>query len=1422
MDGWIGSAPLVVMIAVREKLIETTRKTSMSSQPDNLNRIRQRLLLGWLFIRAGYERANRITHRALSWFLLALVVAYFVFCAAFLSLRYVVLPNIDRYQSRVEQLASHFVNRPVRIGVIEASWHGLNPRLKLGQVVIQNDDGESALVLPQVNATLSWWSVLGSLRMQSLELSEPDLEIERDHEGRIFVGGLRVDPDKPDDGRGLDWLLSQHEIVIRQGQLRWRDQLRGAPELALRDINVVLQNRWRTHRAAFKATPPELLAAPIDVRVEFTHPPFSPTRADYSQWVGELYVHWQKTHLEAWKPYLDMPYQLSGGDGSVRAWINFNRGSVVNVIADLALANLSVQLDKQLEPLKLVDVSGRIAAGEVASGLRQKMLSFGGHGHQLTLTNFSLRTEEGAVLPKTTVSHFYSAAGSGRPERHELKITEMDLGALARLASHLPLPDHLRTTLGEFSPRGQLRDFAASWEGDLPGKSAYRMSGKFDGFAIRQTASRESRPGFDGLSGELEANQEGGRIKLKGKQVRLHAGEWFTMPQMNLDNLVLDGSWSLRDKERLVLRIDTLQFAQGSLSGTLSGVHTLPLPLSASRPGELDLKLEFPVVELNSVSRYLPAVVDSDTYEWLNTALLDGRARDVSLVIKGDLDKFPYQSKSATDKPPGIFKLTAKIENGVLSPAPQELAQDRRTLLWPKIEDIQGNLTLDRSRLQIYAQSAKTAGVPLTEINAVIPDYMAARPVLEVNGVAMGSLQGMLSYVNATPVLNWIDGFTDEVKASGNARLGLKMQLPLSGTASATVQGNVRFSGNDVQLWRAWPGAQQLTGELNFSEQGVQLSSMQAVFLGGTLALSGGTQRDGNLQVRLEGSVNPDAASRATTTPVTRRVLKKISGSTRYTASLRIRNQRPELLIESSLAGIALDFPAPLQKPASDVWPLRIMVQPLPQSDASGIQTEEIRISLGRSINARYLRQKTPARSASWRVVRGGIGVNAVAPQSESGVAMQLNVPSLNADLWRSTLAVLTAESGTATSESATPNLPYGAQGNSQVQSQAADFAAFVTPDSLNLRANQLTIFDRTLDNMVLGATRQRGGWKFNIQCDEVVGQASWEDPSSERGAGKITARLSSLKIERSSDTDVATLLEGKKSTVELPGLDILADSFELRGMKLGRLELTATNAATPTPGREWRISKLAIINPDAALRANGRWVLNAGDGQSTLNYELEISDAGRLLDRVGFEKTLRGGKGRMEGDLQWRGSPAAFDFPSLSGTVNLRLNAGQFLKADPGVAKLLSVMSLQSLPRRLTLDFRDLFSEGFAFDSIASTAVIGRGVLKTDTFKMRGVNAVVLMDGTVDLNEETQNINVVVIPEINAGGASVIYGLAVNPVVGLGSFLAQLFLRNPLSQALSQEYVVTGPWKDPVVKKATTKRKIDIPAADADKSTAQ
>jgi uncharacterized protein YhdP len=128
-------------------------------------------------------------------------------------------------------------------------------------------------------------------------------------------------------------------------------------------------------------------------------------------------------------------------------------------------------------------------------------------------------------------------------------------------------------------------------------------------------------------------------------------------------------------------------------------------------------------------------------------------------------------------------------------------------------------------------------------------------------------------------------------------------------------------------------------------------------------------------------------------------------------------------------------------------------------------------------------------------------------------------------------------------------------------------------------------------------------------------------------------------------------------------------------------------------------------------------------------------------------------------------------------------------------------VLSLQALPRRLALDFRDVFSEGFSFDFLRGDASLERGVLRTNNLQMKGVNAAVLMEGSADLARETQDLTVVVVPEINAGTASLIASV-INPAVGLGTLLAQLLLRQPLQSANTKQFRITGSWADPQVEK--------------------
>ncbi len=1361
------------------------------------------IALYWRLARACYRYANVATHHMLGALVKLAILGYFILGVLFLVLRYAVLPNIDQYKGDVEQIASRTIGRPVTISTIYATWKGVNPYLFLGGVAIHDRNGREALKIPGVAATFSWWSVIfADVRLHTLEISRPDLDIERDSEGKLFVGGIYIDTEKPGEGKGADWVLAQREIIIRDGSLRWHDRMRGAPELGLHSITFLLRNQWHQHQFALKATPPAAFAAPLDVRASFEHPNFARRISDVSQWKGKLYADLQNTDLAVWKTYVDYPFDVRQGKGAVRAWLDFDRAKIANFTADLLLSDVAARLRDDLQPLNLVQLSGRVSVREEFDAASANgMPSFGMQGHSIALTDFSLQTHDGMVLPATTVSETYLPAARGQPEKTAINVKLLDLAALANFAERLPLPPEQLQMLNDFAPRGQIKDFSAQWQGRYPDIASYNVKGEFINLSLLAQAPRPAKPrtskapaqaavpaipGFENLTGAVHANDKGGSFSLASSQVKLNLPGYFNQSLKPFDKLAMQASWTFEQNDQLLFEVRKMEFMQEGASGSLHGKHLMPLAPQQGKPlGTIDLTGYVDRLDLNRVGHYLPTSTPAHLRDWLSGALVDGSVQEVRWRIKGDLADFPFEQRSTTHKPKGEFNVTGKIVDGTLNYTPGQLAQDGKLPFWPLLENIDGTIAFDRTRMEIHADSANTHNVALSAVKAVIPDLLATDKMLQIDGDAAGALQEFVNYTNHSPVAGWIAQFTENTKGSGNAKLALKLQLPLQRLADAKVEGSLQFANNDVQLMSAMPPLQSTSGHLQFNEKGLTLSGIKANFIGGPVNVSGGTQKDGTIVIKADGSVSSAGLRKAFATPATQRMTNRIIGTTRYASTISIRNGRPEILVESTLQGVALDFPAPLRKATNESMPVRFELTGLPAEDVSNVR-DELKLSVGSAISARYLRHKAAEKNASWQVVRGGIGVNVPAPIPDSGLIANVFLNSLNIDAWSRVVTAITGDSN----QKSTAKSPDG-----------LNIAQYIEPEVLAARATELIVGGKKLDNVVVGASHRNGVWQANIDSQQASGYVTWNEGGHGQGTGKMTARLASLVIPKSAASDVTDLLEGKNTTTQIPGLDIVADNFELFGKKLGRLELIADNVAASAT-REWRIGKLTIANDDGQLQATGKWATKDGESMSNLSYALDIANAGKLLDRFGFDKVLLGGKGRMGGDISWKGLPFSLDIPSLSGQLKLDIESGQFLKGDPGAAKLLGVLNMQSLPRRLVLDFRDVFSEGFAFDGITGNAQIVNGVAKTDNLKMRSVSATVLIEGSADIAKESQDLKVAVIPEINAGAASVVYALAVNPIIGVGTFLAQLFLREPLMRAFTFEYTITGPWKDPVVTK--------------------
>ncbi|WP_293780598.1 YhdP family protein [uncultured Oxalicibacterium sp.] len=1367
-----------------------------------------RLRAGWAAAGQSYRRLNDASHHLLGFTLKLLLVGYFLFGIALLGLRYVVMPQIADYRADVEQFASKAIGRPVTIGELSGGWQKLRPSLQLENVTIYGQDDEPALRLPRVSAVISWWSVPAfDLRLHRLDIDRPDLEIERDAQGHFYVAGMLVKTGEETDGRAGDWVLSQHDIHINQGRLRWKDGLRQAPELQLEQVDIVLQNSGTRHRFALKATPPASIAAPLDVRARFEHSRFGGRKSDPLLWTGEIYADVRDTDLATWKTYLDFPVDLRAATGSLRAWLAFDHARVANLTADLALSNVVVKLRKDQEPLELVSANGRVSVQEtIDSQVRDGNPTFGLNGHAVAVTDLTVQTRDGLILPKTTMSERYVAAKGSTPERTEVQVQMLDLQALAQLAERLPLPPAQLRMLRDFAPRGSLHNFSAQWQGAYPDIQSYQVKGDFLNLGLAPQVARAARaatakvpaqaavpaiPGFENLSGHIDASDKGGAFQLASKQVRFVSPAYFAEPTIGFDTLDADAKWKFEKNDMLLLTLRNLSFAKDALHVALAGTHLMPIDKQAkAEPGVIDLNGTVSGLELDRVGNYLPLGMPDDVREWLTHGLVGGTLQDGRLRLKGDLARFPFHEDKPTDKNRGEFVFAGKIHDGVLNYAPDMHAPDGKSPMWPLLEKIQGSILFDKARLEVHGDTGETHGAQVANVKAVVPDLMSHESVLQIDGTASGPLQRLLRYTVDSPVGEWIGHFTDESSGTGNATLALKLDLPLHDMHHAKVNGTLKFANNGVTLMRDMPEIAQTNGRLEFDEKGVTLHNIKGNFLGGPLTIGGGTQKDGTIQVRADGTLTVAGLRKAYPAAQAQKLIDRVNGSTRFTTLVAVRGKAVDVTVESNLRGLGLDFPAPLHKDARDALPLRF-VQSGGAVENGTMSRDTIRVNLGNVIAANYQRERVPGpNGASWRVARGGIGINAAPPEPNSGLQANVNVPALNIDDWIKATSSITS---TAASKSATQT------------SSGPELGQYVETDKLALRTDELFVLGKRFDSVVAGLTHADDLWQVNIESSQMTGHLNWRDSGSGRGLGRITARLTSLKIPKTAGADVKDMLSQVDQDTEMPALDIVADNFELYGKKLGRLELLA-HYVRATGGREWRIRNLTVSNPDARLSATGNWLVRNGTSTSSLDYKLEMEDAGKLLARFGFPDVLKDGAGSLTGDISWNGMPFAIDYPSLSGKIALDVKKGQFLKVEPGAAKLLGVLSMQSLPRRLTLDFRDVFSEGFAFDGINGNAQISKGLARTDNLKMRGVAATVLIDGAADIVKETQDLRAVVVPEINAGAASVAYALAVNPVIGAGTFLAQLFLRAPLARAFTYEYAITGSWSDPSVNKIERK----------------
>jgi uncharacterized protein (TIGR02099 family) len=858
--------------------------------------------------------------------------------------------------------------------------------------------------------------------------------------------------------------------------------------------------------------------------------------------------------------------------------------------------------------------------------------------------------------------------------------------------------------------------------------------------------------GFPGVTG-LTGSLEGTE---KGGTLRLASREaTFELAHvfrapLRIDTLEARAHWK-RDGAALEVAVDEARVANADLQGVFAGTwRTMPGTEHAT-PGFLDMKGTFSRVDARAVANYLPARFEV-TQRWLDAAILAGHSPRASFTAKGNLWHFPWRENQE-----GHFLFEGELRDARLKYHPD----------WPSIDAIDGTLRFEGTRMEIRADSGAIFASRVKKTSAVIADLALKPPVLEIAGEVDTAGADTARFLRESPLATGPGAFTRAVQVEGPARLALKMTYPLWGTEPARIAGDYQFIGATAMVGKSL-SIGNVKGRLSFTERSVRAPELTGTMFNNPAVVRIASQPDGSVVTQLEGRI----ATPVLGAFVPEAIAARLDGSADWKAKVVSGRDGIDLALESDLKGLASTLPAPFAKAADQPRSLAIDIRHLGAAD------EYTTATLAGGIRGRFSTRGAPG-AERWQAALV-FGAAVESEPMKDGIWLYGTLPDLDVDAW---LAVFAPTS-------AAPAAP------------APERDAGLGLRGFDLKLGHAVYTQRDFDNLGVRLERNGTEWKGRIDSVQIAGDIAW-NPA---GRGRVVARLAHLAMKPSAKAEPRG---PAKEPTELPALDIVAERFDFKDNELGRLELRAEAYEN-----EWRIEKLDIVNGHAQFRSSGAWRRTGPGSITTLDLKLDNSNLNALFAQFGFGDYVKRGQAKLEGKLAWPGFPNEFELGNLTGSFRLEAKGGQFAKIEPGAGKLLGLLSLQSIPRRVTFDFRDVFSDGFAFESITSHVKVARGILLTDDFEITGPAAFVSMSGEVSLPQETQKLTMRVVPEV---GESVALAATLigTPVLGLSTLVVSKLLQNPLGKVVAYEYQVTGSWDNPSV------TRLSAPALPAPKAAA-
>ncbi len=723
--------------------------------------------------------------------------------------------------------------------------------------------------------------------------------------------------------------------------------------------------------------------------------------------------------------------------------------------------------------------------------------------------------------------------------------------------------------------------------------------------------------------------------------------------------------------------------------------------------------------------------------DWGRQAIQAGTLTGVQALLRGNPRRFPFRDGQ------GQFLGTASFA---------DIALDYRPGAgWPAVSEGRGHFGLRGPEFFLSLDQGRLLDSRASGVQVRIPDVALPSKRLLLDGTASGAAQDVIRFVQQSPLAERFGTRVERLALDGAAQTKVGLDLVFTGPVKSTqVSGSMRLAGNTLTVAGTALAVQALQGEVGFSQDGLSAKAVQARLFGGPVVFDLASAPGKPLRIESRG----EAAAAELTHYLRLPWPDLFAGPVPWQGGIDIAGDGSlDLDLNLDVARATGDLPAPLD--VLHHQPLQVRAH-----CACGAPAR----AWGVTLTAQPLTAQldlAPVEGGGTALRRGDLAIGVETRLPLAGFNVHGRLAQLPLAPW---LAWLGRHFG-------------GAAGG-----------AWPAP-RVDVYADRLDYLGQSFAGVRLQVLRAEG-WDVDIDAADVAGKVRVRGAEGAQQVELDLARLFLTRQERAGKAVTAGV-----DPASVPVLRGRIGDLRYGGEAFGALVFTSQRLAD---GLEF--SSLDLRGEYGSIVGRGDWRGRAAGSTSSVDATANFKNFGTFLARFGVAKLVRGGRGKMQAQLSWPGSPGAFDFAILNGQVSGQLRNGTLPDVEPGVGRLFGILSLDSVARRLTLDFRDVFGRGFAIDRMDGALQLAAGDAQLKNLRVRGPAAHLTLNGRTNLTDRSLNVDVLVVPQVTS--SLPLAGAIAAPGVGAAIYLGQKIFEGAIDKVAAQRYQVTGTWAEPKIDK--------------------